>query len=120
MLPALSKPALSWTAGSKTALLRAFPDVPSVGALVEAVLPKSEDDDPEPHVGEFTFADLQGDGKPELICTLSDGGRFFPTVLVISKRPEGFAAAQAYKVGALDVPGLAEVINAVGSDLGWD
>jgi hypothetical protein len=101
---------LDWTEPSRAALQAAFPNVAAVNEFIQAVLPKASDDNPLPLADHYAFADLNGDGRLELIVTRSDGGRFFPTVTVITKGSLQFSAADAYDGGALDVPDLKDVI----------
>jgi hypothetical protein len=102
--------ALPWTVAGKPALVKQMPDVAAVNRFIQQVLPKPVDDNPVPVTDAYTFADLHGDGKLELIFTLSDGSRFFSGIAVISKVPGGFAYAKADDGGALDIPDLDEVL----------
>lgn len=44
------------------------------------------------------------------MCSLSDGGRFFSGIAVISKYADGFVYATADDGGALDIPDLDELL----------
>jgi len=99
-----------WTVENRASLQRLLPDNQAVSKLLQNILPRESDESSLPKTNEYTFADLRGDGALELICTLTDGGRFFPTVLVIEKGTSGFSYSSAYDGGAMDIPDLGEVI----------
>jgi hypothetical protein len=102
--------ALPWTVSDEANLRRLLPDVGAVNRFIQAVLPKPTDDNPAPLTNEYAFADLRGDGKVELVCSLSDGGRFFSGIAVIAKTASGFVYAKADDGGALDIPALDHVL----------
>jgi hypothetical protein len=103
---------LDWTEPSRAVLQAAFPNVVAVNEFIQAVLPKPTDDNwlPLPLADQYMFADLNGDGRLELVVTRSDGGRFSSIVTVIAKGTEQFSIAEADDGGALDVPDLKDVI----------
>jgi hypothetical protein len=101
---------LSWHAEGKRELLRNFSNVQAVNEFVGGVLPKPQEGDPAPDIKNFAFADLDNSGSLELVCSLSDGGRFYPTVLVVSNVNGEFVYSKAYNGGGMDVPDIDKII----------
>jgi hypothetical protein len=65
-------------------------------------------------VGEATFADIDGDGKLELIATLDYSGRsFFSSVIVVKKGKAGFTYSVVHSNGisVLDLPSRLVDVN---------
>jgi len=96
--------ALRWYVQDETTLRQVFHDVGVVNEFLSSVASKDGVDGSRPLANAFMFADLRGDGHIELICTISGGGQYFPTVLVVTKSGYGFTRASAYTGGAMDVP----------------
>jgi hypothetical protein len=101
---------VDWVDRERDRLVSAFPTVAAVNAFIQSVLPPARDENPLPVASEFMVTDLNGDGSLQLMTNLSDGSRFFPTIIVISKTLGNFRVARAYDGGALDVPDLRDVV----------
>jgi hypothetical protein len=102
--------ALRWSVQNETAMQKIFHDIGVVNEFLRSVASGDGVDGSPPLANAFTFADLLGDGHIELVCTISDGGQSFPTVLVVAKSGNGFTRTSAYTGGAMEVPDFDKIL----------
>jgi hypothetical protein len=90
---------LDWSAANHARLQAEFPDAESVAQFVKEVVSRPDDYD-HAKVNEYRFADLQGNGQLELVCTLNFGGAGWNhTLLVVSRKGARFVADTAESNG---------------------
>jgi hypothetical protein len=101
---------IAWTLSNEPALRGLFKDAESTEEFLREVVHVNTNDEPQVKVGDCRFAQLTGDESEQLLCTLSDGSRFYPTLVVIRNESRKFHYDEISTGGALDMPMLAKVV----------